>query len=309
MGQSSPRTAEREVLVVREAMFRNAPGKFMLYLALLPFGIGAIALLVWWLRCRSSVLTITNRRSVLRRGILGKSTTEVMHAHVRNVQLSQSILQRLFGVGSLGISSAGQAGIEIMATGIADPQGTKDVIDFYRDNPDASGSPPTTPVAKALTGFAAFAAGVFVIVGASAMITVIVGMILLLGGSGEKTPTRQITATSPINPAAAPEIPKAKPATPPVETARDSIEESAAGIEPESSGPDALDEPPPKDDPRADDDSEAKRERSAMSKLTAAKGLKAANPNAYKRRLKEVVDQFPGTAAAKDASELLRTAR
>lgn len=52
-------------------------------------------------------------------------------------------------------------------------------------------------------------------------------------------------------------------------------------------------------------DAAGKRSKSAASKLAAAKGLKTANPAAYKRRLREIVDQFPETDAATEAGKLL----
>ncbi len=46
---------------------------------------------------------------------------EVLHNHVRNIQINQSVFQRLMHVGSIGISSSGQAGIEIFIRGIPNP--------------------------------------------------------------------------------------------------------------------------------------------------------------------------------------------
>jgi len=48
-----------------------------------------------------------------------------------------------------------------------------------------------------------------------------------------------------------------------------------------------------------------KREKLANSRLTATKGLKTVNPMAYKRRLREILEQFPESDAAKEADELL----
>jgi uncharacterized membrane protein YdbT with pleckstrin-like domain len=53
-------------------------------------------------------------------------------ADVRNVQLDQTFFQRVFDVGQIGVSSAGQAGLEINVTGIPQPERVKDLIDSYR---------------------------------------------------------------------------------------------------------------------------------------------------------------------------------
>jgi len=95
-------------------------------------GVGVVIFLLWWLRCKGTQLTITSDRTRLRKGILSKSITEVWHQDVRNVQLKQTFFQRLLGVGSLGISSAGQAGLEISVSGIPDPEQVKDLIDQHR---------------------------------------------------------------------------------------------------------------------------------------------------------------------------------
>jgi len=48
------------------------------------------------------------------------------------VQLDQTFFQRIFDVGKIGISSAGQADLEISVTGIPQPERVKDLIDRYR---------------------------------------------------------------------------------------------------------------------------------------------------------------------------------
>ncbi|MGB1929669.1 MAG: PH domain-containing protein [Mariniblastus sp.] len=77
-------------------------------------------------------MTVSSERTRLRRGILSKSITEVWHQDVRNVQLKQTLFQRLFGVGMIGISSAGQSGVEISVSGIPDPEVIKSLIDTHR---------------------------------------------------------------------------------------------------------------------------------------------------------------------------------
>lgn len=111
------------------AMFRNSPGKFLLCCALCLVIIGIPMLVVWWLKCKYTKLTITTSRVVLRKGILSKSLNEVRHEHIRNVQLYQTFVQRLFNVGRLGISTAGQSGVEITVDGIPDPAQAKSLLD------------------------------------------------------------------------------------------------------------------------------------------------------------------------------------
>ena len=126
-------TAEKTEYECHPSMFRSDPVGFVLILVLCLFLIGLIVLLIWWLRTLGTTLTVTNKRSVFRKGLLSKRTTEVRHQDVRNIQITQSFFQRIFGVGTIGISSAGQAGIEIEAHGMPNPEKVKQIIDKYRN--------------------------------------------------------------------------------------------------------------------------------------------------------------------------------
>ena len=95
--------------------------------------LGALSMLVWWLKTLGTTLTVTEKRTTLRRGILAKHTNEVMHASIRNIQIQQSFLQRLFNVGAIGISSAGQAGVEIEVFGVPYPDKVQEIIDKHRE--------------------------------------------------------------------------------------------------------------------------------------------------------------------------------
>ena len=115
------------------AMFRNSPVAFVLCCLLIAvYGLGLLMLLAWWLRCWGTSLTVTDQRVTLTKGILSRYTNDVMIADIRNVQIRQSMLQRLFGVGSIGISSSGQAGMEIDVAGLPDPGRIKSIIDDRR---------------------------------------------------------------------------------------------------------------------------------------------------------------------------------
>ncbi len=115
------------------SMFRNSPVRFILYLVLCLVGIGLILFLFWWLDCKSTVLTVTDKTVTLRKGIFSKSTNEVRIDDIRNVQIDQSVMQRLLGTGTVGIASAGFEGIEIKVSGLPDPEEIKDIINRYRE--------------------------------------------------------------------------------------------------------------------------------------------------------------------------------
>lgn len=114
------------------SMFRNRPVEFGVNILLCVIVVGFFLFFFWWLKCKGTTLTVTSDRTRLRKGILSKSVTEVWHRDVRNVQLNQSFFQRIFGVGTIGVSSAGQNEIEIKVAGIPDPERVKTLIDKYR---------------------------------------------------------------------------------------------------------------------------------------------------------------------------------
>ncbi len=123
---------ERVLFQASPSMFRNDPVRFMVFIILVPVvGIGLLCFLIWWLNCKCTTLTVTDRKVSLRKGILSKSLNEVRHNHIRNVQLKQRLFQRLFDVGWIGISSAGQGGVEIEVDGMPQPNKIKGLIDQY----------------------------------------------------------------------------------------------------------------------------------------------------------------------------------
>ncbi|MFL6026184.1 MAG: PH domain-containing protein, partial [Friedmanniella sp.] len=85
-----------------------------------PVGRGAIAvvgllLAVWWcllpfLRWRTTTYTLTNRRLITRSGILNKVSMDLPLARVNDVASERSLLDRLFGCGTLRVQTASDAG-------------------------------------------------------------------------------------------------------------------------------------------------------------------------------------------------------
>ncbi|MEL6329773.1 MAG: PH domain-containing protein [Planctomycetota bacterium] len=147
---------EQDVVFVKRAMFRAAPLRFSglvivvlaaivggIWLAIdgrpivayIAGGLGVVALLYagWWkVMTFASSLKITNKRTQHRRGLFSKSTSEVLHDNIRNVQVEQSFWQRIFDVGTLGLSSSGQDEIEILMKDVPKPHEVARVIDLYR---------------------------------------------------------------------------------------------------------------------------------------------------------------------------------
>ena len=124
---------EETLLVVRPLMFRGEPVGFVVCVALIfAFGLGLVLLLIWWLQCRFTVYKVTNLRVIEQIGILSRRTNEVRHVDVRNLKVNQGIFQRLFGTGSVAVSSAGQSDIELTIRHIRDPNKIVGIIRQYQ---------------------------------------------------------------------------------------------------------------------------------------------------------------------------------
>jgi ribosomal protein S27E len=161
-GELPPESAPEQTLaVVRPAMFRAHPFRYgliiLMFLGGLVLAIGAawskedgfpnwlawpgavitaIGLLwwgYWWLATTLWIkLTISNKRTIRHEGIVRRHSTEVLHNHVRSVDINQNFIQRLLNVGYIGIDSAGQDDIEIEIKDIPGPYDVKKIIDQYR---------------------------------------------------------------------------------------------------------------------------------------------------------------------------------
>lgn len=148
---------ETVVVKVRRCWFRSRPGRFAVALLFLAAGLGGLVwmwtgaaerwwyllfvplavlsagfLLWWWVDRFSAALVITTKRTTMHNGILRRSTSEVVHDNIRNVQVDQTFWQRVWKVGKVGISSSGQDGVEIQVNHLPNPNKLREVIDLYR---------------------------------------------------------------------------------------------------------------------------------------------------------------------------------
>jgi predicted RNA-binding Zn-ribbon protein involved in translation (DUF1610 family)/membrane protein YdbS with pleckstrin-like domain len=143
---------EVQVLAIRPAMFRARPFRFLLLVAVglggvvglaiapppanfIAGGLGAaalLALLVWKLYTLGEGIRITTQRIIDREGFFSRATSEVRFTHIRNVQIRQSFIQRVMGVGTLAISTAAENEDEVSMADVPRPDHVAKVIDLYR---------------------------------------------------------------------------------------------------------------------------------------------------------------------------------
>jgi len=93
--------------------------------------VAASLLLVWpffkWIPIRFNVTTVTSDRLRSESGILSKSTRTLMLERVQDVGVTQSLGQRLVGVGDIWIETAGASSRVVLAN-IDSPQRIADML-------------------------------------------------------------------------------------------------------------------------------------------------------------------------------------
>lgn len=114
------------------AMFKNHPFGFILCLLLIPaFGLGLLILLWWYLQCKGSKLTVDERDILFEQGLFSKNRAEFGIEGVRTVRVNQSFFNRIFGVGTVQIYTAGD-NPEIEAKGMPDPNRVRELIKAHQ---------------------------------------------------------------------------------------------------------------------------------------------------------------------------------
>jgi len=148
---------EVDVLRVRPALFRAHPllvtGLTLIVVggavgavvaattALIPVAVAAAVaalvalgvLVVMKIKCLGEGLVITTKRTIDREGLLRKTTSEVLHIDIRNVQVVKGVWERLWRVGTLSISSAADDVAEVRMRHIPSPDRVRAIIDLYRN--------------------------------------------------------------------------------------------------------------------------------------------------------------------------------
>jgi uncharacterized membrane protein YdbT with pleckstrin-like domain len=94
--------------------------------------IAALVILVWWsarpvFRWLTTRYVVTNRRVLMRNGVLSRSGRDVPLTRINDVSFQRSIMERLFGSGTLIIESAGDRG-QVVLKDVPRVEGVQRVI-------------------------------------------------------------------------------------------------------------------------------------------------------------------------------------
>ena len=125
-----------------EALFRLhwvawLPTAAWLVLGLVSFGLTWLIALYTWLRLRFLEQGVTNKRVILKTGIIGRHTEEMKLSSIETVEIRQGIWGRMLGFGTVQITGRGISDIAFRY--LDDPLAAKRQIESVSMPMDAAG--------------------------------------------------------------------------------------------------------------------------------------------------------------------------
>jgi len=102
---------------------------------IMPPLVGILVLLYWYIKTRATSLTVTDHEIMYERGILSKDRTAVSLKHVRAVHVTQGFINRILGVGTIQVSTAGDQP-EFTVANMPDPGEIREAISRAQDAGD-----------------------------------------------------------------------------------------------------------------------------------------------------------------------------
>lgn len=100
----------------------------LLFFPLITIPVSIILILYAVLDQKTKVFTLTTRKVMMQSGIISRKTSEVGMRDIRSINMAQGILERLCGLGTVQIGSAGTGGIEVEFKGIKNPAKVRDQV-------------------------------------------------------------------------------------------------------------------------------------------------------------------------------------
>ncbi len=94
--------------------------------------LAAGVLFIWSIASWSHRLEVTNKRVVFTKGLLSKTTVEMLHRTIQDIEIKQSFIDRLLNVGTINIANASEDDDAILLTDVPNPYAVRKTIDVYR---------------------------------------------------------------------------------------------------------------------------------------------------------------------------------
>lgn len=118
---------EKVVALFRPHWFAYLPMILWLLLGLLSFGLTWLIALYEYLKLRFLEQGVTNKRVIVKRGIISRRTEEMKLKSIETVEISQGVVGRLFGLGDIKVTGKGLS--DVVFRGIDDPMAVKRAIE------------------------------------------------------------------------------------------------------------------------------------------------------------------------------------
>jgi uncharacterized membrane protein YdbT with pleckstrin-like domain len=90
--------------------------------------IQSIALLVAWIKLRSTMYRVTNQRVLIEQGVFSKTVDEIDLRYVDDSTFTQTLMDRLLGIGSVTLMSSDTNTPRYVLRSIKDPRGVREMI-------------------------------------------------------------------------------------------------------------------------------------------------------------------------------------
>jgi uncharacterized membrane protein YdbT with pleckstrin-like domain len=87
-----------------------------------------IALLVAWIRLRSTTYTVTNQRVLTEQGIFSKTVGEIDLRYVEDSSFTQTFVDRILGIGTVTLVSSDETTPQFALRSVKDPRGVREMI-------------------------------------------------------------------------------------------------------------------------------------------------------------------------------------
>jgi uncharacterized membrane protein YdbT with pleckstrin-like domain len=87
-----------------------------------------IALLIAWIRLRSTMYRITNQRVLVEQGVFSKTVDEIDLRYVDDSTFTQNLMERILGIGSVTLMSSDTSSPRYVLRSIRDPRGVREMI-------------------------------------------------------------------------------------------------------------------------------------------------------------------------------------
>jgi uncharacterized membrane protein YdbT with pleckstrin-like domain len=97
------------------------------------FGIALLLAIYEWLRLRTLEYGVTNKRVILKKGIIGRQTEEMKIGSIETVEIDQGVLGRILGYGDVKVTGRGLS--DVVFRRMDDPMAVKRHIESVSHPP------------------------------------------------------------------------------------------------------------------------------------------------------------------------------